>query len=51
MPDEYENNPCIGILVSQGVYKYVLPMTSAKPKHKKWKNSDRDRMILMMRTN
>lgn len=46
MPDEYENKPCIGILVSQGGYKYVLPMTSAKPKHKKWKNSDRDRMLI-----
>ena len=46
MPNEYENKPCIGILVSQGGYKYVLPMTSAKSKHKKWKNSDRDRMLV-----
>lgn len=37
MPDEYENKPCIGILLSDGGHKYVLPLTSAKVKHKKWK--------------
>ena len=30
MPDEYENKPCIGILLSDGGHKYVLPLTSAK---------------------
>ena len=46
MPKEYENKPCIGILVSQSGYKYVLPLTSAKQKHKSWKNVDRDRMLI-----
>lgn len=46
MPDEYENKPCIGILLSDGGHKYVLPLTSAKEKHKKWKNVDKDRMLI-----
>jgi len=46
MPDEYENKPCIGILLSDGGHKYVLPLTSAKEKHKKWKNVDQDRMLI-----
>ncbi len=46
MPDEYENKPCIGILLSDGGHKYVLPLTSAKVKHKKWKNVDQDRMLI-----
>ena len=46
MPEEYENKPCIGILVSKGGYKYVLSMTSAKIKHKSWKNVDSDRMLV-----
>lgn len=46
LPDEYENKPCIGILVSEGEHKYVLPLTSAKAKHKTWKNIDRDRILI-----
>lgn len=46
MPDEYDNKPCIGILLSDGGHKYVLPLTSAKEKHKKWRNVDRDRMLI-----
>lgn len=41
-----DQKPYIGILISSGKYKYILPLTSAKEKHKKWKNSDIDRMLV-----
>lgn len=46
LPYEYENKPCVGILISKDNYKYVLPLTSAKEKHKTWKNSNTDRMLI-----
>lgn len=46
LPYEYENKPCVGILISKDGYKYVIPLTSAKEKHKTWKNSDTDRMLI-----
>lgn len=38
----YENKPYIGILINKNDRKYVIPLTSAKEKHKSWKNVDKD---------
>ncbi len=34
----YENKPHIGILISENNLEYVIPLSSAKSKHKSWKN-------------
>lgn len=34
----YDHKPFLGILVVIGAYHYFLPLTSGKPKHRKWKN-------------
>lgn len=34
----YQNKPYVGIIVQNNNYDYFLPLTSAKNKHKKWKN-------------
>ena len=38
----YESKPYIGILINNEDRKYIIPITSAKEKHKTWKNVDRD---------
>lgn len=45
-PLDYENKPYIGILLSCEGRKYIIPLTSAKPKHKYLKNIDGDRFLL-----
>lgn len=42
----YKNKPYIGILVSSDDYKYFIPLTSAKLKHKKWKNVSKTNYII-----
>lgn len=43
----YDNKPYLGILVSnENGRKYVIPLTSAKDKHKSWKNVDADRYLI-----
>ena len=37
-PSGYENKPYIGILIKKNDRKYVIPLSSAKEKHKTWKN-------------
>lgn len=37
-PSGYENKPYIGILINKNDRKYVIPLFSAKEKHKTWKN-------------
>ena len=37
-PNGYDNKPYIGILVNKNDRKYVIPLSSAKDKHKTWKN-------------
>lgn len=44
--DKYENKPYIGILINTENRKYVIPLSSAKEKHKMWKNVDRDRYLI-----
>ncbi len=34
----YDRKPYIGIIVVSGGYNYFIPLSSAKPKHKTWKN-------------
>lgn len=38
----YENKPYIGILVNKNNRKYVIPLSSAKEKHKTWKNVNKE---------
>lgn len=38
----YENKPYIGILINENDRKYVIPLSSAKEKHKTWKNVDKE---------
>lgn len=37
-PSGYENKPYIGILINKNDIKYVILLSSAKEKHKTWKN-------------
>ena len=41
-PTGYETKPYIGILVQENNVEYVIPLSSAKEKHKTWKNVDVD---------
>lgn len=45
-PDDYDNKPYIGLFVSQENRKYVILLTSAKNKHKTWKDSYPDRFLI-----
>lgn len=38
----YGNKPYIGILINKNDRKYVIPLSSAKEKHKTWKNVDKE---------
>ena len=45
-PNSYETKPYIGILVQENNVEYVIPLSSAKEKHKTWKNVDIDRFLI-----
>ncbi|MEY8369593.1 type III toxin-antitoxin system ToxN/AbiQ family toxin [Anaerovoracaceae bacterium 42-11] len=45
-PNMYDNKPYIGILVNNNNRKYVIPLSSAKEKHKSWKNVSSDRYLI-----
>ena len=45
-PTGYESKPYIGILVQENGVEYVIPLSSAKEKHKTWKNVDTDRFLI-----
>ena len=38
----YDNKPYIGILIDKNDRKYVIPLSSAKEKHKTWKNVNKE---------
>lgn len=38
--------PFIGIITGIKNYKYFIPLTSAKPKHKKWKNVSNEHFLI-----
>ena len=46
----YETKPFLGILISNTSIKYVIPLTSAKDKHKYWKDSCSDGRFLVTET-
>lgn len=41
-PSGYDNKPYIGILINKNDKKYVIPLSSAKDKHKTWKNVNKE---------
>ena len=45
-PNGYDNKPYIGILVNKNDRKYVIPLSSAKDKHKTWKNVNKECYLL-----
>ena len=45
-PKDYDNKPYLGVLMTNNGKKYVLPLTSAKEKHKTWKDSYPDRFLV-----
>ncbi len=45
-PTDYDNKPYLGVFITDGKRKYVLPLTSAKEKHKSWKDSYPDRFLI-----
>ena len=47
----YENKPYLGILINDGEMQYVIPLSSAKQKHKAWKNIDSDRFLIFEKCN
>lgn len=44
--NDYENKLFMGILVSKENRKYVIPLSSAKEKHKSWRDVDKDRYLV-----
>ena len=45
-PIGYDNKPYIGILINEDENKYVIPLSSAKAKHKFWNNVEVDRFLI-----
>lgn len=45
-PFDYKTKPYIGILILKNGMEYVIPLSSAKEKHKSWKNIDTDRLLI-----
>jgi len=50
-PAAYETKPYIGILLQTNGMQYVIPLTSAKPKHRLMKDIDQDRFLVYEYTN
>ena len=46
-PIGYDNKPYLGILINKDETQYVIPLSSAKEKHKNWKNIESDRFWYM----
>lgn len=45
-PAGYETKPYLGILVEKEGVEYAIPLSSAKEKHKSWKNVEMDRFLI-----
>ena len=45
-PMGYDSKPYIGILLEENGTKYVIPLSSAKEKHKSWHNVEADRFLI-----
>lgn len=50
MPTAYENKPYIGILISDNGRDYAIPLTSAKEKHKLWRNVNNGKILIFENT-
>ncbi|MBR4374527.1 MAG: type III toxin-antitoxin system ToxN/AbiQ family toxin [Treponema sp.] len=50
-PAGYETKPYMGILIQENNAEYVIPLSSAKQKHKTWKNIDIDRFLVFENCN
>lgn len=46
MPSSYVNKPYLGILISSNGREYAIPLTSAKEKHKTWKNYSNGKFLI-----
>jgi len=44
--NNYDYKPHVGILVNNNNREYVIPLTSAKQKHKDWKNINQERYLI-----
>lgn len=42
----YENKTYVGVLVNNDGLDYIIPLTSAKNKHKNWKNVSRESYLI-----
>lgn len=49
--NNYDNKPYVGVLVTINDSKYAIPLTSAKEKHKTWKNYDNGKMVVFENVN
>lgn len=49
-PSGYENKPYLGILISANNIEYVIPLSSAKSKHKTWKNVNNEVYLIYEHT-
>ena len=45
-PSGYDSKPYVGILIQEKGIKYVIPLSSAKEKHKTWKNVDNNCFLI-----
>ena len=45
-PAGYENKPYIGILLGKDGAQYAIPLSSAKEKHRSWRNIEADRLLI-----
>lgn len=43
----YENKKYLGVIVNQDDFRYVIPLTSAKEKHKSYKNIGDSYLLLI----
>lgn len=43
---DYEDKPYVGVIVVNSGYNYFIPLTSAKFKHRRWKNVSRDNYVV-----
>lgn len=46
----YDNKPFVGILINNDDRKYVIPLSSAKQKHKSWKNVNKEIYLIYENT-
>ena len=42
----YDKKPYLGLIANLGGFTYCIPLTSAKPKHLKWKNVNDDNYVV-----